>query len=69
MQKLLKTVLQVFGRRADGFERGENAWMLWARREDLEAMGKAVAVSIRELVPLNPVRLFTENSKSFVQNT
>ena len=35
--------------------------MLWARREDLEAMGKAAAVSIRELVPPNPVRLFTES--------
>jgi len=37
---------------------------LWAGRMTLEAMGKAAAKSIREHVPADPVRVFSEKMKS-----
>ena len=37
---------------------------LWAGRMSLEAMGKAAAKSIREHVPADPIRVFSEKMKS-----
>lgn len=40
---------------------------LWERRADLEAMGLAGATLIRQLVPANPARVFSEQLKTFLQ--
>ena len=39
---------------------------LWNRRADLEEIGKAAAVSIREYVPADPVAVFSEKLKRLV---
>ena len=39
----------------------------WAKRATLEEMGKAGARKIRQLVPPDPVRDFTEKLKTFLQ--
>ena len=39
----------------------------WARREMLEEIGKAGARKIRKLVPHDPVRVFTDKLKTFLQ--
>jgi len=45
---------------AQGLER------LWANRADFENMGKAGAKRIRELVPLDPIRVFSEKIKDLI---
>ena len=45
---------------AQGLER------LWMNRNDLETMGKAGAKRIRELVPPNPIRVFSEKIKNLM---
>jgi glycosyltransferase involved in cell wall biosynthesis len=45
---------------AEGLER------LWLARNDLEAMGKAGAKGIRELVPPDPIRVFSEKIKELM---
>ena len=39
---------------------------LWANRANIEAMGKAGAKKIRELVPPDPVRQFTDKIESLL---
>jgi glycosyltransferase involved in cell wall biosynthesis len=38
----------------------------WAQRNDLERMGKAAAARIRELIPPDPVRVFSDKIKELV---
>jgi glycosyltransferase involved in cell wall biosynthesis len=45
---------------AQGLER------LWMSRADLETMGKASAKRIRELVPPDPIRVFSEKIKDLM---
>ena len=40
---------------------------LWANRAKIEAMGRAGAKKIRERVPLDPVRKFTDKIKCLLQ--
>jgi glycosyltransferase involved in cell wall biosynthesis len=46
---------------AEGLER------LWASRAHLETMGKAGAKRIRELVPADPIRVFSEKIRHLVE--
>jgi glycosyltransferase involved in cell wall biosynthesis len=39
---------------------------LWANRNNLENMGRAGAKKIRELVPSDPIRVFSERIKSLM---
>jgi glycosyltransferase involved in cell wall biosynthesis len=39
---------------------------MWARRAELDSMGKAAALSIREKVPRDPIAVFVEKLKAVV---